>query len=497
MTGAAGGQNTRSRGGGAAGHILVVDDETAFRSLVAGHLQRAELHVSTVGSAEEAQAFLARQRPDLMLLDVHMPGMTGIELLSQLAASGQLPPTIVMSAYGQLDTALAAVRAGAIDFLTKPFRLPEIELKVMMALEKVRQGRVGRRRSGVEAATPRPVPAPAPGEMFAGMVGRSEIMRELFAKIEKVARFTSTVLIHGESGTGKELVARALHASSPRRSGPFIAINCGAIPENLLESELFGHVRGAFTDATNDRKGLFENATGGTLFLDEIVDLPLHLQVKLLRVLQESEVRPIGAARSVPVDVRVVAASAVAARDRVATGRFRQDLYYRLGVIELQVPALRERREDIPLLVEHLVAQANRRLGTSIRAVHPFALARLQAWTWPGNVRELQNVIEQAAVMSEEEEIGVESLPGYLQAEVPPPQVQEPGSRALPEFSGLSLPAALAATEKLLIEQALRQTTGNRTHAAKLLDLPLRSLHDKIRSYGIEIPGQVGRPPQR
>ena len=257
-----------------------------------------------------------------------------------------------MSAYGQLDTALAAVRGGAVDFLSKPFRLPEVELKVSVALEKARQRKGGRRRSGAEVTVADRAEALGDGNaLFYGMVGRSAVVRELFARIERVARFTSTVLIHGESGTGKELVARALHQLSPRRGSPFVAVNCGAIPENLLESELFGHVRGAFTDASSDRKGLFENAHGGTLFLDEIVDLPLHLQVKLLRVLQEGEVRPVGASRPVAVDVRVVAASAVPARDRVTEGQFRQDLYYRLSVIELLVPPLRDRREDIPLLV--------------------------------------------------------------------------------------------------------------------------------------------------
>jgi two-component system response regulator AtoC len=474
-------------------NVLVVDDEAAFRTLVAGHLERAGMAVQTAGSAEDALPMLAKP-PDVLLLDVHMPGMTGLELVERLAGEGRLPPTIVMSAYGQIDTALAAVRAGAIDFLSKPFRLPEVELKVTLALEKARQGVRGRRRSDVGPA-PRAA-GPEVGELFEGMVGRAPAMRELFARLERVARFTSTVLLHGESGTGKELVARAVHRLSPRRGGPFVAVNCGAIPENLLESELFGHVRGAFTDASNDRKGLFEQAHGGTLFLDEIVDLPLHMQVKLLRVLQEGEVRAVGASRSVSIDVRVVAASAVPARDRVREGRFREDLYYRLGVIELFVPPLRERIDDIPLLVEHVVHQANLRLGTRITGVHPHALARLMAWSWPGNVRELQNVIEQAAVMSETAEIGVESLPPQLQ--VDSEADDEESDTIVPDLGDtLSIPAAVAATEKALIASALRQTEGNRTHAAALLEISLRSLLQKIQRYEIDIPGQVGRPPQR
>jgi two-component system response regulator AtoC len=291
------------------------------------------------------------------------------------------------------------------------------------------------------------------------------------------------------------LVARALHRLSPRRGGPFVAVNCGAIPENLLESELFGHVRGAFTDASADRKGLFEQAHGGTLFLDEIVDLPLHMQVKLLRVLQEGEVRAIGAARPVSVDVRVVAASAVPARERVAEGRFREDLFYRLGVIELHVPPLRERAVDIPLLVEHIVSQANRRLGTRITGVHPFALAKLTAWRWPGNVRELQNVIEQAAVMSETPEITLDALPPQLQAEAEPDTQDAPSLG--PVGDALSIPVAVAQLERQFIEAALQRTDGNRTHAANLLEISLRSLQQKIQLYGIDIPGQVGRPPQR
>lgn len=478
------------KSGGA--HVLVVDDEAGFRKLVSGHLERAGMRVTTVASAEAALDRL-RPLPDVMLLDVHMPGMTGLELVEKLSAEGRLPPTIVMSAYGQLDTALAAVRAGAVDFLPKPFRLPEVDLKVALALEKGRASGRGRRRSDV--APSRLAAGEEAGELFEGMVGKAPAMRELFARVERVARFTSTVLLHGESGTGKELVARALHRLSPRCGGPFVAVNCGAIPENLLESELFGHVRGAFTDASADRKGLFEQAHAGTLFLDEIVDLPLHMQVKLLRVLQEGEVRPIGAARPVSVDVRVVAASAVPARDRVAEGRFREDLFYRLGVIELHVPPLRERAVDIPLLVEHMVSQANRRLGTRITGVHPFALAKLTAWRWPGNVRELQNVIEQAAVMSETPEITLDALPPQLQAE---PEPESPAAPSLgPVGDVLSIPVAVAQLERQFIEAALQRTDGNRTHAAALLEISLRSLQQKIAHYGIDIPGQVGRPPQR
>ncbi len=480
--------------------ILVVDDESTFGRLIRDHLERAGHQTIGAASAEEAIEVLKTRTPDLMLLDVHMPGMTGLELLQLLRREGRLPPTIVMSAYGQLDTALQAVRSGAMDFLSKPFRLPEVELKVELALERSRLDapKTARRRASREhraATDPGPNPsADAVPAAFHDMVGRSPAMLELFKKIERVSRFTSTVLVHGESGTGKELVARALHDASPRRGKPFVAVNCGAIPANLLESELFGHVRGAFTDATGDRDGLFVQATGGTLFLDEIVDLPLNLQVKLLRALQEGEVRPVGANQPIPVDVRVLAASAVSARQRVAEGRFREDLFYRLSVIDLKVPALRERVEDIPLLVQHIVSRANARLGTVITGVHPHAMARLMAYGWPGNVRELQNAIEQACVMSETAEIGPDGLAPQVRAA--PPVAGEPGGPVVvPPSDSLSIPRAMEATERALIQAALIRTNGNRTHAAQLLEISQRSLLNKIQRYGVDIPGQVGRPP--
>ncbi|MCO4761470.1 MAG: sigma-54-dependent Fis family transcriptional regulator [Myxococcales bacterium] len=481
----------RGRSGGGA-TILVVDDEITFARLIRDHLERTGHHTLGADSAESALELLRGKSPDLMLVDVHMPHMTGLELVQRLSQEDRLPPTIVMSAYGQLDTALQAVRCGAVDFLSKPFRLPEVELKVELALEKARLDGSPRRASGERPAVRPEAQSP---EVFHNMIGRSAVMHELFTKIERVARFSSTVLIHGESGTGKELVARALHRASPRRGQPFVAVNCGAIPGNLLESELFGHVRGAFTDATADRQGLFEQADGGTLFLDEIVDLPLHLQVKLLRVLQEGEVRPVGANRPVPVDVRVLGASAVSARERVSQGRFREDLFYRLSVIDLQVPALRDRVQDIPLLVQFIVSRANERLGTDVTGVHPHAMARLMAYGWPGNVRELQNAIEQACVMSETPEIRAEGLASQIGA-APEPERPATAELTLPADS-LSIPRAVQATERALIEAALSRTGGNRTHAALLLEISQRSLLTKIARYEVDIPGQPGRPPRR
>ena len=473
----------------ASAHILIVDDERGLGQLIRRHMESLGHRVETCSRAEQALAWLDGRQTDLMLVDVHMPGMSGLELVQRLRREARLPPTIVMSAYGAIDLALSAC-SQAWTFSANP---SAEQLKVEVALERARMERPTeprRRKEIVKEVEPTDA-----GELFYGMVGKSDEMRGLFHKISRVARFPSTVLIHGESGTGKELVARALHSASDRRGAPFVAVNCGAIPANLLESELFGHVKGAFTDATSDRQGLFAQANGGTLFLDEIVDLPLHLQVSLLRVLQEGEIRPVGSTTTQRIDVRVVAASATKARERVEQGRFREDLYFRLSVIELEVPALRDRPVDLPLLVEHIVARSNKRLGTEIRGVHPHATAKLMAYRWPGNIRELQNVIEQACVLSEEDHIDVSVLPPQMLSDS---SEDGPGAgeSALVSETSFSIPDAVASIERRLIERALLETKGNRTHAAELLEISQRSLLNKIKRYAIDIPGQVGRPPR-
>lgn len=489
--------------------VLVVDDEVAFVELLGDHLSACGFRILKASDGLEALQVLKKNKVDLLLTDLQMPRMTGLEVVESLARQDRLPPTVVMSAYGSLEIALQAVRLGAIDYIPKPFRLPEVELKVRLALEKAavatrpRPGRLetllGEPSTGGDGPLTEDPSNPdedtgvivPTSRIFYGLVGQSAPMLQLFRQIERVGRFGSTVLITGESGTGKELVARALHQASPRARMPFVAVNCGAIPPNLLESELFGHVRGAFTDATSDRKGLFEEAHGGTLLLDEIIDLPLHLQVKLLRVLQEGEIRRVGGNKAIAVDVRVVAASAVPARQRVREGAFREDLFYRLSVIELVVPPLRERKEDIPLLVEHIVEKANHRLGTSIRGLQPQALARLHGGQWPGNVRELQNAIEQACVMAEGSMITADLLNfGDTPRSAPP-------VRMAVDPNALSIPAAVEATERALIVAALERTGGNRTHAADLLDISPRNLQYKIKQYSIDSQAPVGRPPRQ
>ncbi len=457
--------------------VLVVDDEAAFGQLLTEHLQSCGFKVLQAADGRAALAQIAEHQPDALLIDLHMPGLTGLEVVAQLAREGRLPATIVMSAFGGYEVALEAIRLGAADFLSKPFRMAEAELKLRLALAKAGKPAMARQR---------PDESPRQG-LFHGMVGTAASMQTLYRQIERVARFGSTVVVQGESGTGKELIARALHDASPRRDRPFVAVNCAAIPQMLLESELFGHAKGAFTDASVDRKGLFEEAHTGTLFLDEIVVLPLLLQVKLLRALQEGEIRRVGANKSTQVDVRVVAASAIGIRDRVRQGLFREDLYYRLAVIELTVPPLRERREDLALLVEHFVARTNQRLGTRIRGVEPAAMARLVAYAWPGNVRELQNVVEQACVMADGDVIGAAGL--QLGRDGPPHPTNAP-----PLGETLSIPHAVAETERALILAALTQTDGNRTHAAELLGISARNLQYKIKQYDIHRAAPTGRP---
>ena len=372
--------------------VLVVDDEENLRLVLETLLRRHGYEVKAVPSAEEALAVIEAFAPDFVLADVRMGGMSGIELTRELAARGSSVTVIVMSAYGSIELALEAMKAGAYDYVAKPFKQDEVLLALRKAEERESLRRENKALKEQVAAAAR----------FEEMIGKSEAMAGVYRTIEKVAAYATTVLIQGESGTGKELVAHALHARSPRKERPFVAVNCGAIPEALLESELFGHRRGAFTDAVADKRGLFEEAHEGTLFLDEIGELPLATQVKLLRVLQEGTLRRLGDTKDRDVDVRVVAATVRDLREEVEEGRFREDLFYRLNVLPLRVPPLRERREDIPLLVDHFIERNNVRLGTRIRGLDDKARKLMLAYHWPGNVRELENVLERAMADLEE-----------------------------------------------------------------------------------------------
>ncbi len=446
--------------------VLVVDDEENVRHLVSLVLRREDLAVEACADGEEALRRIHARDYDVVLCDLRMPQLDGLGLLAKLRDNPGASTVVVMSAYADHDVALDAIRAGAFDYIAKPFRNDELVFTVRKALE---HRRLRRENESLRLAA-------RGAEGFAGIIARSPAMTRVFATIRKVADYRSTVLLSGESGTGKEMVARALHTESSRRDGPFVAVNCGAIPEPLLESELFGHVRGAFTDASRDKRGLFEEANGGTLFLDEIGDMPLSLQVKLLRVLQEGEIRRVGDSKSRPIDVRVVAASLHELEELVRAGRFREDLFYRLNVLPLRLPPLRERPEDIPLLIEHFLQRYNDLIGTRVHGVSPQAMERLTAYAWPGNVRELENVIERALVLADTDIIGVETLPDALRAPVSP-------LRAVLADDDLSVKRATRAIEILLIARALTKTGGNRTRAAELLELSHRALLYKIKEY--------------
>ncbi|HTK48327.1 MAG TPA: sigma-54 dependent transcriptional regulator [Gemmatimonadaceae bacterium] len=448
-------------------NILVVDDELGLRHTLTLILQAEGHEVRSASDGASALERLAEGPADLIVCDVRMPGLDGLTFLERYQQMGGSALVLMMSAYGDDEAALEAIRRGAYDFIPKPFRADQVLLVVRKAIE-----REGLRRE-VAQLHDELVALRAP----TGIVGRSPKIAQALALADKVARHPSTVLVTGESGTGKELIARHIHDASPRASRPFVAVNCAAIPEALLESELFGHAKGAFTGAIAERQGLFEEAHEGTLFLDELGDLPVPLQVKLLRALQEGEVRRVGDNASRSVDVRLVAATARDLESDVAEGRFRADLYYRVNVVRIHLPALRERAEDVPELVRHFVDRFNRRLGLHVTGVSAAAMRALVEYPWPGNVRELENVIERAMVLTDGPQVGVEQLPTLA-----PPAVRTEGGVSPLD---LSVKRRTEELERALISEALARTRGNRTRAAKLLDLSHRALLYKIRDYGL------------
>lgn len=448
---------------------LIVDDEENIRLVLSKMLEREGYEVRAASSGDEALELLEEFEADFIITDVRMKGMSGIELTERLSERAHPATIIVMSAFGSIPLALEAIKAGAYDYINKPFERDE----VILALKKAEEREKLRRENRALRESFRKE------SRYGQMIGRSPSIQKVFATLRKIAPFDTTVLIEGESGTGKELVARAIHDEGPRRDKAFVAINCGAIPENLLESELFGHKRGAFTDAHADRRGLFEEADGGTLFLDEIGELPLLLQVKLLRALQEGTIRPLGAKADKKVDVRVVAATVRDLELEVREGRFREDLFYRLNVLPLRVPPLRERGEDIPLLVDHFVERSNLRLGTAIEGVTRSAQQALLNYSYPGNIRELENIIERACILAEGEKIDLMDLPEALHRK------PDPIERFL-DGDELSIKKASRFVEETLIRRALAKTGGNRTHAAALLEISHRALLYKIKEYGLK-----------
>jgi two-component system, NtrC family, response regulator AtoC len=448
--------------------ILVVDDEENIRLVLRTLLKKHGFEVEVADSGEAALALLDAFDPDVILTDVRMPKMGGLDLLATLKAKQHPATVIVMSAYGNVDLAIEAMKAGAYDYVSKPFKPDEIVLVLRKAEEREtlrRENRALKEQIQKE-------------NQFESILAKSKEMLDIFRTVAKIADFKTTVLVTGESGTGKELVARAIHTRSGRKSAPFVAINCGAIPENLLESELFGHKRGAFTDATSDRRGLFEEAHGGTLFLDEIGELPLNLQVKLLRVVQEARIRRLGDTKDVEVDVRIIAATHRDLTADVKAGRFREDLFYRINVLLIHIPPLRNRKEDVNLLIDHFILRNNARLGTHSRGVSTAARKLLLEYGWPGNVRELENTIERAMVLAETDVLDVIDMPERIRDALDPVQVHLASGE-------LSIKRTAAAIEQILIRRALVKTKGNRTRAADLLEISHRALLYKIKDYKI------------
>lgn len=449
--------------------ILIIDDEESLRHMLTMTLKKEGYQVRSAADGEQGLKELLANSYDLVLCDVRMPKLGGLELLDELSKRQLQTTVIIMSAFGNREMAIEALKRGAYDYIDKPFKRDEILLTLLKAQERLQLKQENEQLKAAQLKQ----------GSFEGIIGTSEPMMRIFQTIDKVAAFNSNILISGESGTGKELVAQAIHQRSPRAKHPLVAVNCGAIPESLLESEFFGHVRGAFTDAHADKKGLFEEADGGTLFLDEIAELPLNLQVKLLRVLQEGEFRRVGSSKAQKVSVRVIAASLHELQDRVSQGLFREDLFYRLNVIHIKLPPLRERRDDLRALIEHFILLQNARMGTRIKGLSPEAMQLLLDYAWPGNIRELQNAIERGVVLSNGDVIEAQALPERIKE-------SSDELKQLLASDELSIKKMSAMMERILIRRALEQTKGNRTNAAKLLEISHRALLYKIKDYGLE-----------
>jgi DNA-binding NtrC family response regulator len=455
--------------------VLLVDDNASQRRVIEFWLKEEQYDVASAGSAEEALRLAETLPFDLVISDIRMPGLGGLELLARLHERSPDVPVILMTAFGTVNDAVEAMKIGAFDYVLKPLEEEPLKVVAAKALEHRRLIAENRYLRAFAEKTAK----------FESLIGQSKKMTELFDVARQVAPRESTVLILGESGTGKELVAKAVHLNSARRRGSFIVINCGAIPENLIESELFGHKKGAFTGALADRMGKFEAASGGSVFLDEVSELPLPLQVRLLRVLQEREIDKIGEPRPIPINVRVIAATNRNLAAMIQDGTFREDLFYRLSVVTLRVPALRDRRDDIPLLAEHFMEKSTRRYDLPARHLHREAMDLLTAYNWPGNVRELENVIESAVVLSTGELIAPEALPENIRR-------QESRISKI----HLDIPdegISLEEVERELLARALEKAGGNQSRAARLLNVSRKTLIYRLEKYGliaVENPGQ-------
>ncbi len=441
---------------------LIIDDEPDIRELLEITLARMNIDSRCAGTLAQAFEQLGTSRFDLCLVDMRLPDGSGIDVVRRVAAEHPETPIAVITAHGNMETAVEALKAGAFDFVSKPVDLPVLRRLVETAL-RVAQG-----------------DAPAKAKREGELIGKSPAMQEIRRLIDKLARNQAPVFVSGESGTGKELAARAIHSRSPRADKPFVAVNCGAIPQELMESEFFGHIKGSFTGAVRDKPGLFQSADGGTLFLDEVADLPVSMQVKLLRAIQEKSVRPVGGASEEPVDIRIISASHRNLPAMVASGEFRQDLFYRIHVIELLMAPLRARREDIPVMIDHVLARLAQRTGGAKPRLERSALKALYEHSFPGNVRELENILERATALCDDNVIVLEDL-GLAEA---------PRSGVAPLEEGLpaqGLENYLAEVERQAIVQALETTRWNRTAAAKALNISFRALRYRMEKLGLDV----------
>jgi DNA-binding NtrC family response regulator len=447
--------------------ILVVDDDIAMCQLLTDLLSDDDYAVEVANDGETAIEKFESSPFALTITDLMMPKMKGTELVRRLREIDNSALVLLITAFGTIESAVEAMRAGAFHYITKPFHNDEILIHVKRALEQTAlRAEVKRLRTEVQARA-----------RFQNIIGQSQVMQRVLEITAQVADLTANVLIEGESGTGKELIARAIHQSSSRATGPFVAVNCAAIPENLLESELFGYVRGAFTDARKDRRGLFQEASGGILFLDEISEIPITLQAKLLRLLEDKEVRPLGANQSEKIDARVVSASNRNLVEQVESGKFRQDLYYRLNVIRIELPALRQRSQDIPLLVNHFLQKFAAGAGHKVDGVSADAMAALKAYGWPGNIRELEHTIERAVLLGKGPMIGIDDLP---------PVLAKRADLGILTAQGITKHFTLADLEREYIGRVLESTQGNKTEAAKLLGVDRTTLYRKLEEYKIK-----------
>jgi two-component system response regulator PilR (NtrC family) len=452
--------------------ILVADDEKSMREFLDIMLKKEGYKVTLASNGEEVMKLIEKDIFDLALVDIRMPREDGISVLKKIKSISPETVVIVITAYASADTANKAMKEGAYDYITKPFKIDEIKLIIQNALEKKHLQKENLLLKQVVRDR----------YHFENIIGQSSKMLELYDLLEKVAPTKTNILITGESGTGKELVAKAIHYNSPRKDKPFVTLNCGAIPESLIESELFGHMRGAFTDAISTKKGLFEVADEGTIFLDEISELPLMMQVKLLRVLQDREFKRVGGTEDIRVDVRIISATNKDLEGAVREKQFREDLFYRLNVIQIRIPSLRERKEDIPSLTGHFLKKYSEELGKQISQVSSEALRTLVQYDYPGNVRELQNIIERAVALETSQELTVQNLSSYIEEQLP--IKKRPLDLEIPS-EGVDLEKIVEDVERTLLLKALDRTKGIKKKAAELLHINFRSMRYRLEKYGL------------